>query len=57
VIEAVKDQKLLEVVLDAINSLDSGASASQSVELPTGTVSVTAAREGEWVVVSLKHAT
>jgi pSer/pThr/pTyr-binding forkhead associated (FHA) protein len=57
IIEAVKDQKLLEVVLDAINSLDSDAGASLSAALPAGAVSVKAAREGDWVVVSLKQNT
>lgn len=55
IIEALKDQKLLEVVLDAINSLESAPGASFPAVLPAGPVSVRAAREGDWVVVSLKQ--
>jgi hypothetical protein len=54
VIEAVKDQKLLGVVLDALNSLDTAAGTEVVAELDRGPVSVSAVREGERVVVSLK---
>jgi pSer/pThr/pTyr-binding forkhead associated (FHA) protein len=57
IIEALKEQKLLEVVLDAINSLDSAPGASHQAMLPAGPITVQAAREGEWVVVSLKQKT
>jgi len=58
VIEAVKDQKTLGVILDSLNTLDSGASSSTAgaPELSADAISVTAAREGDWVVVSLKRA-
>ncbi len=58
VIEAVKDQKTLGVILDSLNTLDGAASSSTAgaPELSAGAISVTAAREGDWVVVSLKRA-
>jgi HAMP domain-containing protein len=56
VIEAIKDQKLLGVVLDALNALEGGSpSAPRVADLPDGGLEVGAIREGEWVVVSLKR--
>jgi hypothetical protein len=58
VIEAIKDQRVLGIVLDSLNALDSGASGATppQAELASGIVSVTATRERDWVVVSLKPA-
>jgi FHA domain len=58
VIEAIKDQKVLGIVLDSLNALESGGASGPppTAELASGAVSVTAAREGDWVVVSLKPA-
>ena len=50
-IEAVADQKLLEVILDAINALGDAATAAAETEL----VKVTAAREQGEIVVGLRR--
>jgi hypothetical protein len=53
VIEAVKDQSLLGVVLDALNSLDASPGAELVASLDSGPVTVSAIREGDRVAVSL----
>ena len=54
-IEAISEQRLLEVVLDTINNLEDGPGASKQADLPTGSVEVSAAREGESVIVSIRE--
>ncbi len=49
-IEAVADQKLLEVILDAINALGDAATADAETEQ----VKVTTAREQDAIVVGLR---
>ena len=53
VIEAVRDQSLLGVVLDALNSLDASPGAELVASLDSGSVSVSATRDGDRVEVSL----
>jgi hypothetical protein len=54
VIEAVKDEKLLGAILDSLNALDEAPGAVSSVDTPAGPLAVSATREGNGVVVSLK---
>jgi len=54
-IEAIGEQRLLEVVLDTINNLDDAPGSSKQADLPTGSVEVSAAREGESVIVSIRE--
>ena len=53
-IEAIKEQRVLEVVLDTINSLQSEPTAQGQADLETGSIRVTAAREATSVVVGLE---
>ena len=53
-IEAIKEQRVLEVVLDTINSLQSQPTAQGQADLETGSIRVTAAREATSVVVGLE---
>ena len=54
-IEAISEQRLLEVVLDTINNLEDVPGSSKQADLPTGSVEVSAAREGESVIVSIRQ--
>jgi hypothetical protein len=53
-IEAIKEQRILEVVLDTINSLQNEQTAQGQAELETGSIRVTAAREASSIVVGLE---
>lgn len=55
-IEAVADQKLLEVILDAVNALEELPAAEMTAELPGGsTLQVTASRDQGSTVVGLRR--
>jgi hypothetical protein len=54
VIEAVKDEKVLGAVLDALNALEEAPGTPVSVETPSGALEIRATREGDRVAVSLK---
>jgi PAS domain-containing protein len=54
VIEAVKDEKVLGAVLDALNALEEAPGTPVSVVTPSGTLEIRATREGDRVAVSLK---
>ncbi|GMR23224.1 MAG: hypothetical protein BMS9Abin37_1634 [Acidobacteriota bacterium] len=55
-IEAVADQKLLEVILDAVNALEELPAAEMTAELPGGsTLQVTASRDRGSTVVGLRR--
>ena len=55
-IEAVADQKLLEVVLDAVNALEDAPSSTATAELAGGkSVEVSASRDAAGTVVGLKE--
>ena len=54
VIEAVKDEKILGAVLDALNALDDASGAVSSVDTPSGPLAISATRDGDRVLVSLK---
>jgi len=54
VIEAIKDEKLLGAVLDSLNALDDAPGTVSSVDTPSGPLAVSATREGDRVLVSLK---
>jgi len=53
-IEAIKEQRVLEVVLDTINNLQGEPTAQGQVDLETGSIRVTAIREATSVVVSIE---
>jgi PAS domain-containing protein len=54
VIEAIKDEKVLGAVLDSLNSLDDAPGTVSSVDTASGPLSISATREGDRVLVSLK---
>jgi hypothetical protein len=54
VIEAIKEEKVLGAVLDALNALDDAPGTVAAVDAAAGPLSISAAREGDRVVVSLK---
>ena len=54
VIEAVKDEKVLGAVLDSLNALDDAPGTISSVDTSSGPLSISATREGDRVLVSLK---
>jgi hypothetical protein len=54
VIEAVKDEKILGAVLDALNALEEAPGTPVSVSTPAGALEIRATREGDKVAVSLK---
>jgi HAMP domain-containing protein len=54
VIEAVKDEKILGAVLDSLNALDEAPGTVASVDTPSGPLAISATREGDRVLVSLK---
>ena len=55
-IEAVADQKLLEVILDAVNALEELPAAETTAELPGGsTLKVTASRDQGNTVIGLRR--
>jgi hypothetical protein len=54
VIEAIKDEKVLGAVLDSLNALDDAPGTVSSVDTASGALSVSATREGDRVLVSLK---
>jgi len=54
VIEAVKDEKVLGAVLDSLNALDDAPGTISSVDTASGPLSISATREGDRVLVSLK---
>jgi HAMP domain-containing protein len=54
VIEAVKDEKILGAVLDSLNALDDAPGTVASVDTPSGPLAISATREGDRVLVSLK---
>ncbi len=54
VIEAVKDEKVLGAILDSLNALDDAPGSVCSVDTAAGPISISAAREGDRVAVSLK---
>ncbi len=54
VIEAIKDEKLLGAVLDSLNALDDAPGTICSVDTASGALSISATREGDRVLVSLK---
>lgn len=55
-IEAVADQKLLEVILDAVNALEELPAAETTAELPGGsTLTVTATRDQGNTVIGLRR--
>ena len=54
VIEAIKDEKVLGAVLDSLNALDDAPGTVSSVDTASGALSISATREGDRVLVSLK---
>lgn len=54
-IEAVKDQKLLEAILDAVNGLGATDPSTARADVAGGGCEVTASREGTGVVVGLRR--
>jgi FHA domain len=54
VIEAIKDERILGAVLDALNALDDSPGNVSSLDTPSGPLGVSASREGDRVLVSLK---
>jgi hypothetical protein len=54
VIEAVKDEKLLGAVLDSLNALEDAPGTVSTVDTASGPLSISASRDGDRVVVSLK---
>ncbi len=54
VIEAIKDEKVLGAILDSLNALDDAPGTVCSVDTASGPLSITAARDGDRVAVSLK---
>jgi hypothetical protein len=54
VIEAIKDEKVLGAVLDSLNALDDAPGTVSSVDTPSGALGISATREGDRVLVSLK---
>jgi hypothetical protein len=54
VIEAIKEEKVLGAVLDVLNALDDAPGTVSTVDAASGPLSISAAREGDRVVVSLK---
>jgi hypothetical protein len=54
VIEAIKDEKVLVAVLDSLNALDDAPGTVSSVDTPSGPLEISASREGDRVLVSLK---
>ncbi len=54
VIEAIKDEKVLGAVLDSLNALDEAEGAVSSVDTLSGPLAISATREGDRVLVSLK---
>jgi hypothetical protein len=55
VIEAVKDEKILGAVLDSLNALDDAPGTVASVDTASGPLAISATREGDRVLVSLKQ--
>jgi hypothetical protein len=55
VIEAIKDEKILGAVLDSLNTLDDSPGTASTVDTPTGPLSISATRDGDGVLVSLKE--
>jgi HAMP domain-containing protein len=55
VIEAIKDETVLVAVLDSLNALDDSPGTVSTVDTPTGPLSISATREGDGVLVSLKQ--
>jgi HAMP domain-containing protein len=54
VIEAIKEEKVLGAVLDALNALDDAPGTVATADAAAGPLSISAVREGDRVAVSLK---
>ncbi len=54
VIEAIKEEKVLGAILDSLNALDDAPGTVSTVDTPSGPLSISATRDGDRVVVSLK---
>jgi hypothetical protein len=54
VIEAIKDEKILGAVLDSLNALEDAPGTVASVDTPSGPLAISATRDGDRVLVSLK---